>query len=89
MKSLPPILASVAIVLLMLAIYAVAYFALGEFIIALDDPIEGSVIVQSFEREFSHGWMVPLFSPAALVESWSEGQEVRPVYCPADDLEEE
>ncbi len=70
MKSLPPILATTAIVLLLLGGYVGAYLWSGE--------------LEYQERIYSYQAAIIIFPPAALVESKFRGYDVRVVYRDQD-----
>src|SRR5687768_12766332 len=73
MKSLPPIVATVAILLLALGAYMGAYFWMGRCI----DIKFGS---RDRLRRYPHQWQAIVFKPAGRVESACLGRNVVAVY---------
>lgn len=69
MKSLPPILTALAVALLLLAGYVLAYLAMGERREIRD--LRGHL-----QRAYRYEWAVAIFTPAAVVESNLRGMEV-------------
>src|SRR5687767_1074031 len=88
MKSLPPIAAILAIVLLLIGGYVGAYLGMGE---RFDQPLVTFTGVPDYgamttERVYSHKWAPAVFAPAAWIESRLRGAEVRATTKPDFEL---
>jgi len=68
-------LTALALLPLLLGLYAAAYVGLGTFVDVHHWPETMSGDVPS-DRHYANRWQVALFQPAARIESWLRGYEV-------------
>src|SRR5689334_16698501 len=76
MKSLPPILAALVIVLLLICGYVGAYLGMAQ-----REYHHGPHLMR-IDRSYGNKWMPAIFWPAAWLESQLRGVKVRAVYRP-------
>ena len=84
MKSLPPILASLACVLLLLGAYVGGYLGLGERReyprTGVGRDANGDLVYREtktcMDRTYRHPWATVVFLPAAWIESQLRGVEI-------------
>ena len=74
-----PILAVLAIVLVMLGAYVGGYFWLGEFMLYTDLPERGERPL-GIERTYQYLWQKKVFQPAARVETYLRGLDVQTLH---------
>lgn len=76
MKSIAPILAALALLLLLLGGYVGAYLGMGKKSVWRGSAPPESKLV-GIDREYSHEWIATAFKPAAWVESKVRGLDVK------------
>jgi hypothetical protein len=68
-------LAAIALLPILLGLYAAAYIGLGTFVDVHHWPETMLSDVPS-DRHYAHHWQVAIFQPASRVESWLRGYKV-------------
>jgi hypothetical protein len=77
MKALPPVLATLTIVLLLLSGYVAAYLWMTDSFGTRTNTRGYAVTTKVELRFYRHGWAKMVFAPAAWVESRIIGHEVQ------------